>query len=82
MLKPWILHTVLAWQVTLVTPEEQKTIILQFDSRSECMSITRQVEAQVKAAKSVFYLKSISCVPCHELLEDKSRCPPPAKKKK
>jgi multidrug efflux pump subunit AcrB len=79
-MKEWILHAVLAWQVTLISPEEQKTVLLQFDNGTECRSVAQQVEQQVKAAKSVFYLKSISCRPCIEVIRDKSRCPVRVKK--
>ena len=77
MFKQWILYTILAWQITPVGPEEQKTILLQFTSKGECVSIAKQVESQVKAARAVFYLKTIECRPCHEVLADPKRCPQP-----
>ena len=78
-MKAFIMHVVLAWQVTLITPEEQRTILLQFDSEQECVSIAKQVSDQVKEARSLFYLKSIACYTCRELLGAKSkRCPPPS----
>lgn len=71
-MKPWILYVVLAWQVTPISPEEHKTILLQFDSGRECISIAKQVSSQVKAAGSVFYLKKIECIRCKDLYGDKS----------
>lgn len=74
MLKPWILHIILAWQVTIVSPEEQKTLMLQFDSEAECVSVAGQVDSQVKQYKSIFRIKSINCYACTDLF-DKGRCP-------
>ena len=78
-MKPWIFYIILAWQIAPLAPEEQKTLILQFDSRKECQSIADQVELQVKQARSIFYLKEVTCVSC-ESLYGKERCKGPEKK--
>lgn len=82
MYKPWFLYIILAWQVTPVPPEEQKTILIQFDSVTECVSVAKQVDTQVKAARAVFYLKTISCRACNEVLSDTRMCSHPTKKGK
>ena len=76
-MKPWLLYIVLAWQVGPLLPEEQKTIIIQFDSPTECRSVAMQVAQQTKEARSIFYLKGIECKRCIEV-GDKRRCRPTA----
>jgi hypothetical protein len=72
-MKPWIFYTIVAWQIGPLAPAEQKTLILQFDSLKECLSIADQVEFQIKEMKSIFYLKQVSCLSC-ESLYGKDRC--------
>lgn len=79
--KPWIFYVVLAWQAVPLGPVEQKTLVLQFEHLAECISIAEQVDDQVKAARSIFWTKQITCVPCEELY-GKDRCPRMTVKKK
>lgn len=72
-MKPWIFYVILAWQIGPLAPVEQKTLILQFDSLKECLSIAEQVDFQIKQMKSIFHLKQISCLSC-ESLYGKERC--------
>jgi hypothetical protein len=72
-MKPWIFYVILAWQVGPLAPEQQKTLVLQFDSLKECLSIADQVESQVKQMRSIFHLKQISCLSC-ESLYGKGKC--------
>ena len=48
-MKPWIFYVILAWQIGPLAPEQQKTLILQFDSLKECQSIAEQVEISDQA---------------------------------
>jgi hypothetical protein len=73
-MKPWIFYVILAWQIGPLAPVEQKTLILQFDSLKECLSIADQVDFQIKQLKSIFHLKQVSCLSC-ESLYGKERCP-------
>src|SRR5262245_30742591 len=77
-MKPWIFYVILAWQIGPLVPEEQKTLILQFDSLKECLSIADQVDQQIKQMQSIFHLKQISCLSC-ESLYGKEKCKPPGK---
>lgn len=79
-MKPWIFYVVLAWQVGPLLPPEQKTLILQFDSLTECLSIAEQVDRQIIGMKSIFWTKQISCVSC-ESVYGKAKCTPAVKKK-
>ena len=72
-MKPWIFYVILAWQMGPLAPEEQKTLILQFDSLKECLSIADQVDQQIKQLQSIFHLKQLSCLSC-ESLYGKERC--------
>jgi hypothetical protein len=72
-MKPWIFYVILAWQIGPLAPEEQKTLILQFDSLKECLSIADQVDQQIKQLQSIFHLKQLSCLSC-ESLYGKERC--------
>jgi hypothetical protein len=78
-MKPWIFYVILAWQLGPLAPEEQKTLILQFDSHKDCQSVAEQVDLQVKQARSIFYLKEVTCVSCQSLY-GKERCKGPEKK--
>jgi hypothetical protein len=74
-MKPWIFYVILAWQIGPLAPVEQKTLILQFDSLKECLSIADQVESQIKQMRSIFYLKQISCLSCESLYgKGKGKC--------
>jgi hypothetical protein len=79
-MKPWIFYVILAWQIGPLAPVEQKTLILQFNSLEECLSIADQVESQIKQMRSIFHLKQISCLSC-ESLYGKGRCKTKAKGK-
>jgi hypothetical protein len=79
-MKPWIFYVILAWQLGPLAPTEQRTLLLQFDSLKECLSIADQVDSQVKQLKSVFYLKQISCHSCVSLY-GKERCVGKGKKR-
>jgi hypothetical protein len=79
-MKPWIFYVILAWQIGPLAPEEQKTLILQFDSLKECLSIADQVDHQIKQLQSIFRLKQLSCLPCDSLY-GKERCKAKAKAK-
>jgi hypothetical protein len=72
-MKPWIFYVILAWQIGPLAPVEQKTLILQFDSLKECLSIADQVGLQIKRMRSIFHLKQISCLSC-ESLYGKEKC--------
>lgn len=72
-MKPYLLYIILAWQAGPLLPQEQKTILVQFDSRTECVSVGNQIIEQVKAAKSIFFLKEITCRRCTDILT-KDRC--------
>ena len=72
-MKPWIFYVILAWQIGPLVPEEQKTLILQFDSRKECQSIAEQVELQINQMRSIFHLKEVRCLSC-ESLYGKEKC--------
>jgi hypothetical protein len=72
-MKPWIFYTIVAWQIGPLAPVEQKTLVLQFDSLKECLSIADQVDSQIKEMRSIFYLKRLSCLSC-ESLYGKDRC--------
>jgi hypothetical protein len=72
-MKPWIFYVILAWQVGPLAPQEQKTLILQFDSLKECLSIADQVDQQIKQLHSIFHLKQVSCLSCDSLY-GKERC--------
>lgn len=68
MFKPWILYVVITWLATPVGPENQKTIILQFDGKKDCMSIVKQVKDQINNELIVpFKFKTLVCVPCTDL---------------
>lgn len=69
-LKPWILYAILAWNTNPLLPEEQKTVLLQFNARDECVSIAGQVGAQVKSELVPFRLKVIACYPCNEFFTE------------
>jgi hypothetical protein len=80
--KPWLLYAIISWQGLPPVPiEEQKTIILQFNDFNECLSVTNQVESQIKAAAVPFRIKQLACVPCTELYE-RDRCTAPVVKQK
>lgn len=84
LFKPWLMYAVIAWQTLPPVPmEEQKTIVLQFEDFTECLSIANQVEAQVKGAAAPFRIKQLACIACEELYE-KVRClpPPPQSRRK
>jgi hypothetical protein len=72
-MKPWIFYVILAWQIGPLAPEEQKTLILQFDSLKECLSVADQVDLQSKQMQSIFHLKQVSCLSC-ESLYGKEKC--------
>jgi hypothetical protein len=72
-MKPWIFYVILSWQVGPLVPAEQKTVVLEFDSLNECLSIADQVDGQIKQMRSIFELKQVSCLPC-ETLYGKDRC--------
>jgi hypothetical protein len=72
-MKPWIFYVILTWQIGPLAPVEQKTLVLQFDSLKECLSIADQVDIQIKQMQSVFQLKQISCLSC-ESLYGKEQC--------
>jgi hypothetical protein len=72
-MKTWIFYVILAWQVGPLMPVEHKTLLLQFDSLKECLSIADQVDSQVKQLNSIFRLKQISCLSC-ESLYGKQQC--------
>jgi hypothetical protein len=80
-MKPWIFYVILAWQIGPFAPVEQKTLVLQFDSLRECLSIADQVGFQIKQMRSIFHLKQISCLSC-ESLYGKERCVSGVKKKR
>jgi hypothetical protein len=75
-MKAWIFYVILAWQIGPLGPVEHKTLLLQFDSLKECLSIADQVDTQVKQLKSIFHLKQISCLSC-ESLYGKNHCSGP-----
>jgi hypothetical protein len=75
-MKPWIFYVILAWQIGPLSPEEQKTLVLQFDSLPECLSVADQVDNQIRQMQSIFRLKQLSCLSC-ESLYGKDRCRPP-----
>jgi hypothetical protein len=79
-MKPWIFYVILAWQLGPIAPVEQRTLLLQFDSLKECLSIADQVDFQVKQLRSIFHLKQISCLSC-ESLYGKERCVGKGKKR-
>ncbi|MFZ1105968.1 MAG: hypothetical protein WAN86_24425 [Hyphomicrobiaceae bacterium] len=79
-MKPWIFYVILAWQIGPLAPEQQKTLILQFDSLKECQSIAEQVESQIKQMQSIFHLKQISCLSCKSLY-GKGKCKSKTKSK-
>ena len=65
-----------------MAPEEQKTLILQFDSLKECLSIADQVDNQIKQLHSIFRLKQLSCLSCESLYgKEKCKAKPKAKAK-
>jgi hypothetical protein len=72
-MKAWVFYVILAWQIGPLGPVEHKTLLLQFDSLKECLSIADQVDSQVKQLKSIFHLKQISCLSC-ESLYGKDHC--------
>jgi hypothetical protein len=72
-MKPWIFYVILAWQIGPLAPEQQKTLILQFDSHKECRSIAEQVDLQINQMRSIFHLKEIRCLSC-ESLYGKEKC--------
>ena len=72
-MKAWVFYVILAWQVGPLAPVEHKTLLLQFDSLKECLSIADQVDSQVKLLRSIFHLKQISCLSC-ESLYGKQQC--------
>jgi hypothetical protein len=80
-MKPWIFYVILAWQMGPLAPEEQKTLILQFESLKECLSVADQVDLQIKQMQSIFHLKQVSCLSC-ESLYGKEKCKPPSKGKR
>jgi hypothetical protein len=80
-MKSWIFYVILAWQIGPLAPVEQKTLVLQFESLKECLSIADQVGSQIKQMRSIFHLRQISCLSC-ESLYGKDRCPGMEKKKR
>jgi hypothetical protein len=79
-MKPFIFYVILAWQLGPLAPVQQKTLILQFDSLKECLSIADQVDLQIKQMRSIFHLKQISCLTC-ESLYGKEKCKSRSKRK-
>jgi hypothetical protein len=63
-LKPWLLYIILTWQTTPITPLEQKTFWVGFESVDECRSVAKQIDDQITVAQSMFTLKEIGCYPC------------------
>lgn len=66
-MKPWIFYVILAWQIGPLGPVEQKTLVLEFASLKECLSIAEQVDYQIKKMNSIFHLKQISCLKCEHV---------------
>jgi hypothetical protein len=79
-MKPWIFYVILAWQIGPLAPEEQKTLVLQFDSLKECQSIAEQVDLQINQMRSIFHLKESRCLSC-ESLYGKEKCKSKSKAK-
>ena len=77
MMKAWIFYIVLGWQSGPLLPEEQKTIVLQFDSATDCRSIVSQVEFTMKQSSAPFKVKHIACYKCLEIYEAKMCAPLP-----
>jgi hypothetical protein len=77
-MKPWIFYAIVAWQIGPLAPVEQKTLILEFESLKECLSIADQVDSQIKQMQSIFYLKQLSCLSC-ESLYGQDKCKPKGK---
>ena len=75
-MKPWIFYVILTWQIGPLVPVEQKTLVLQFDSLKECLSVADQVDIQIRQMRSIFQLKQISCLSC-ESLYGKEQCKKP-----
>jgi hypothetical protein len=72
-MKPWIFYVILTWQLGPLAPVEQKTLLLEFESLRECLSVADQVDLQIKQMQSIFHLKQVSCLSC-ESLYGKERC--------
>lgn len=78
-MKPWILYVILVWSTGPLDPGGQKTLVIEFEHLSECLSVADQVDHQIKKARSIFGLKQISCLPCVSLY-GKEKCPAPKKR--
>lgn len=84
ILKPWLLYVIIGWHVVPgpgalglgVLTENQRTVVIGFDHKTECFSVSKQVGEQVQQTQGApFFLKANVCLPCQDIVEDKSRCP-------
>lgn len=73
-MKPWIFYVIIVWQVTPLSPVEQKTLILEFTTQAECVSIAEQVVKQVKKG-APFSIKRLECFRCTDIYR-KDQCAP------
>jgi hypothetical protein len=84
LLKAWLFYVTVVWSPGPLLPDNQKTVMLQFESSKECQSIAAQVKEQIDASGGALRVASIGCYPCAQVM-DKARCPttkaaPPKKK--
>jgi hypothetical protein len=75
VMKPWIFYLIIAWQPVPgpLIREEQKTITLEFDAQSECLSIAEQIETLLKRHAPQVRIRQMSCLACAQLY-DNAKC--------
>jgi hypothetical protein len=74
LFKPWLFYITVVWSPGPLLPDNQRTVMLQFDSAKECQSIASQVQEQIEATAGALRVGRIGCYPCAEVM-DKGRCP-------
>jgi hypothetical protein len=78
--KAWLFYITVAWSPGPLLPDDQKTVMLQFDSPKECQSVAMQIQEQIAATRGALRIANIGCYQCAAVM-DKGRCPAPKKKK-
>lgn len=79
--KEWLFYITVAWSPGPLLPDNEKTVMLQFNSSAECESISKQVQEQINDSGGALRVTKVGCFRCATIM-DKERCPAPKTKAK